>query len=136
MPLSLKLAISVSGIAVAGFGMSRFLNGGTMGVVFFPSVIGACMIYLAGYERSYFIDKEGVWRDSIFWGQHKSEVIRWNEIADVRLILNKGKSIYLISHALRPVWPLTFNPSQKNEVVALLRESLGTDDVSIEDSAN
>jgi hypothetical protein len=54
----------------------------------------------------------------------------------VRLILNKGKSIYLISHALRPVWPLTFNPSQKNEVVALLRESLGTDDVSIEDSAN
>lgn len=136
MPLSLKLVLSAVGIAVAGFGMSNFLSGGTMGVVFLPIVIGACMVYIAGYERSYFIDKEGVWRDSIFWGQHKSEVIKWNEIADVRLILNKGKSIYLISHALRPVWPLTFKQAQKNDVVALLREALDTDDINIENSAD
>lgn len=133
MPLVIRLLISALGIAVAGFGMSNFLRGGTMGIVFFPIVVGAFMVYISGYERKYFIDKDGIWRDNVFWGQHRPEVVRWSEIADVRLLTNKGKSIYLISHAVRSVWPLTFSSEQKEDVLRIIKSALSDEDIAVEE---
>lgn len=133
LPLGIRLLISALGIAVAGLGMSNFLRGGTMGIVFFPIVLGALMVYISGYDRKYFIDKEGIWRDNVFWGQHRPEVIRWSEIADVRLIADKGNSIYLISHAVRSVWPLTFALTQKEEVLRTIKSVLSDEDIVVEE---
>jgi len=132
LPFWVKLTASGMGILSAGYGMSNFLRGNAMHDVLIPVFVGAIMIYASGYERVLYINSEGVWRETVFWGQHKLEHIDWNVIADARVILNKGKSIYVLMHGLSPVWPLTFKREQTDEVLAALVEFMNEEDIKIE----
>ncbi|MCE5201918.1 MAG: hypothetical protein LLF78_05360 [Synergistaceae bacterium] len=132
LPLWVKLTGSAMGILFTGFGMSRFLSAGPMREVFIPIVTGAIMIYVSGYERRLFLNTEGFCRETSFWGQSKRDFVSWDDVADVRVILNKGKKIYVLPHAVREAWPLTFSIEQKDEVLCLLKECIAEEDIKIE----
>jgi hypothetical protein len=132
LPLWVKLTASGMGIISTGYGMSNFLRGSAMSDVIIPVFVGAVMVYASGYERSLHINSEGVWRQTSFWGQRKMEHVDWNVIADARVILNKGKNIYVLMHGLSPVWPLTFKRDQTDEVLDALIEYMREEDIKIE----
>ncbi len=132
LPLWVKLTGSVMGIMFAGIGMSSFLKGGGMRDVFIPIFVGAVMVYGSGYERKLYLNAEGVCRETNFWGQRKLEHVAWNVIADARVILNKGKKIYVLMHGLSPVWPLTFKREQTDEVLQALIQYMNEEDIKIE----
>ena len=132
LPLWVKLASTGMGILFTGLGMSSFISGGSMRNVLIPIFVGAVMIYVSGYERRMYIDENGATRETSFWGQRKLQSIPWNEINDVRIILNKGKKIYAIFHADLPVWPFTFMPEQKEDLIETVSEYLDEEYISIE----
>jgi len=132
LPLWVKLCASAMGIFFTGFGMSRFLSAGPVREIFIPIVTGAIIIYVSGYERRLFMNEDGICRETSFWGQRRTETVRWDEIFDARVILNKGRRMYVILHAEKDVWPLTFNFEQKEEVLSLLENFMRGKDIKYE----
>ncbi|NLD05095.1 MAG: hypothetical protein GX672_04225 [Synergistaceae bacterium] len=132
LPLWVKLISSATGILFAGFGMSSFISGGSMSSVIIPIFVGAVMIYLTGYERRMYIDEKGVSKETSFWGQKKIQSVPWDEINDARIILNKGKKIYVIFHGNMSIWPFTFLSEQKESLIETVTEYLGEEDIFIE----
>lgn len=132
LPLWAKLTASAMGILFAGIGMSQFLSGGSMRNVVVPLFVGSVMIYVSGYERSMYIGEDGVARETSFWGQRKRQTIEWSEIADARVIMNKGGKAYVLMHSMRPVWPMEFKMEQADDVIAVLNRHLEKDDIKIE----
>lgn len=132
LPLWAKLISSAMGILFAGIGMSRFLVGGSMRNVIIPIVVGAIMIYVAGFERRMYIDEKGISRETSFWGQRKVQHVPWDQIIDARIILNKGKKIYAIFHGNTPLWPFTFSPEHEEELIAMVTEKMDEEDIRIE----
>lgn len=101
--------------------------------VFIPIFVGAVMIYVSGYERKLYLDQVGVWRETSFWGQRKLEHFEWDQISDARVILNKGKQIYVLMHGLHPIWPLIFDRDQIEKILEVLNEFLSEEDIKIEE---
>jgi len=132
LPLWVKLCASAMGIFFTGFGMSRFLCAGPVREVFIPIVTGAIIIYVSGYERRLFMNGDGICRETSFWGQRRMETVSWDEIFDARVILNKGRKMYVILHAAKDVWPLTFNFEQKEDVLSLLENFMRGKDIKYE----
>ncbi|MGD9666338.1 MAG: hypothetical protein AB7U31_02660 [Synergistaceae bacterium] len=132
LPLWAKLLSSATGILFTGFGMSSFISGGAMRSVIIPIFVGAVMIYVSGYERRMYIDENGVSKETSFWGQKKLQRASWDEISDVRIILNKGKKIYAIFHSNMPLWPFTFLPEQEKDLVDTVKEYMDEEDILIE----
>lgn len=103
-----------------------------MSSVIIPIFVGAVMIYLTGYERRMYIDEKGVSKETSFWGQKKIQSVPWDEISDARIILNKGKKIYVIFHGNMSIWPFTFLSEQKESLIETVTEYLGEEDIFIE----
>ena len=132
LPLWVKLISSATGILFAGIGMSSFISGGSMRSVIIPIFVGAVMIYVSGFERSMYIDGNGVSKETSFWGQKKLQRASWDEISDARIILNKGKKIYAIFHSNMPLWPFTFLPEQEEELIKTVFEHMDEECIQIE----
>lgn len=132
LPLIARLISAAAGILIAGIGMSNFLSGGPMSEVFIPVIAGAVIVYLSGYDRKIYMDAEGIWRETFFWRPRWIESVMWEDITDVRILLNRGRNIYVIAHGYTPIWPCTFKPSQKDEVLSLLGNYLKNEDIHVE----
>lgn len=100
--------------------------------VIIPIFVGAVMIYVSGFERSMYIDGNGVSKETSFWGQKKLQRASWDEISDARIILNKGKKIYAIFHSNMPLWPFTFLPEQEEELIKTVFEHMDEECIQIE----
>lgn len=132
LPLWVKLISSATGILFAGIGTSSFISGGSMRTVIIPTFVGAVMIYVSGYERRMYIDERGLFRETSFWGQAKVQSIPWNEISDVRIVLNRGKKIYAIFHGNMPIWPFVFLPEQEKVLLDTINEYMDEKKILIE----
>lgn len=131
-PLWVRLISSVTGILFAGMGMSSFIAGGSMKSVIIPIFVGAVIIYVTGYERTMYIDENGLFRENSFWGQKKIQIVPWNEISDARIILNKGNRAYVIFHGNLPMRPFTFLSEQEEDLIKIVTKNLGEEDILIE----
>lgn len=117
-----------------GVGMSRFLRMLAVKDALLPMLVGSMLIYISGFEKRLFMDGDGVSHSKAFWGRKKETCIPWDEIKDARVILDKGKNIYVLLHGkgAEKIPPFTLDRSRTDEVTALLRDKLAEDCVNIE----
>lgn len=113
-------------------GMSRLIRMVTLRESLLPIVTGSIMIYVSGFEKRLYLDGAGVHQMRAFWGRKKEKQTEWSEITDARVILNKGKNIYVLLHGADKIPPLTLNRSKAEKVIALFHERLPEDKVFIE----
>ncbi len=132
LPLRIRILGAAVGISAAGYGMASFLSGGGMSQVIIPIFLGAFIVYFSGYSKKLFFSSEGLCRDKIFWGQAKREIIPWQDIADIKVILNKGRNIYVIPNSLKGSWPFTFSRESEEEVIAFLKKHIDASDIHID----
>lgn len=131
-PLRIRILGAVAGISAAGYGMSAFLSGGGMSQVILPIFLGFFVVYFSGYSKKLFFSSEGVCRDKIFWGQAKRETIPWQDIADVKVILNKGSNIYVIPNSLKGSCPFIFPREMEKDVISFLKKHIDAADIHID----
>ena len=132
LPLRIRILGAAVGISAAGYGMASFLSGGGMSQVIIPIFLGAFIVYFSGYSKKLFFSSEGLCRDKIFWGQAKREIIPWQDIADIKVILNKGSNIYVIPNSLKGSWPFIFSRESQEDVIAFLKKYIDASDIHID----
>ncbi len=132
LPLRIRILGAAVGISAAGYGMASFLSGGGMSQVIIPIFLGAFIVYFSGYSKKLFFSSEGLCRDKIFWGQAKREIIPWQDIADIKVILNKGSNIYVIPNSLKGSWPFIFSRESQEDVIAFLKKHIDASDIHID----
>ena len=132
LPLRIRILGAAVGISAAGYGMASFLSGGGMSQVIIPLFLGAFIVYFSGYSKKLFFSSEGLCRDKIFWGQAKREIIPWQDIADIKVILNKGSNIYVIPNSLKGSWPFIFSRESQEDVIAFLKKHIDASDIHID----
>lgn len=132
LPLRIRILGAAVGISAAGYGMASFLSGGGMSQVIIPIFLGAFIVYFSGYSKKHFFSSEGLCRDKIFWGQAKREIIPWQDIADIKVILNKGSNIYVIPNSLKGSWPFIFSRESQEDVIAFLKKHIDASDIHID----
>lgn len=132
LPRWLVITASAAGMLMLGVGMSRFLRHAAMKDALLPMLVGSMLIYISGFEKRLFMDDSGVSQSRAFWGRKKETFMSWDEINDARVILDKGKNIYVLLHGAEKIPPFTLNRSSSDEVIALLRGKLAEDCVKIE----
>ncbi|MDL2298487.1 hypothetical protein LJC40_05010 [Synergistaceae bacterium OttesenSCG-928-D05] len=132
LPRWVRITALVFGVLMVSAGMSMLLTQGAAREVVIPMLTGSMIIYLSGFEKRLWLDGEGVTRSVAFWGYRRTENIPWAEIADARVILNKGRRLYVLLHGTKKIWPLTYLPGQTQQVLDILREYLDEAAISIE----
>ena len=132
LPLRIRILGAAVGISAAGYGMASFLSGGGMSQVIIPIFLGAFIVYFSGYSKKLFFSSEGLCRDKIFWGLAKREIIPWQDIADIKVILNKGSNIYVIPNSLKGSWPFIFSRESQEDVIAFLKKHIDASDIHID----
>ena len=132
LPLRIRILGAAVGISAAGYGMASFLSGGGMSQVIIPIFLGAFIVYFSGYSKKLFFSSEGLCRDKLFWGQAKREIIPWQDIADIKVILNKGSNIYVIPNSLKGSWPFIFSRESQEDVIAFLKKHIDASDIHID----
>lgn len=115
-----------------GVGMGRFLRHSAFKDALLPMLVGSMLIYISGFEKKLFMDGDGVSQSRAFWGRKKETFIPWGEIGDARVILDKGKNIYVLLHGAEKIPPFTLDRSRSDEVIELLRGKLAEGCVKIE----
>lgn len=132
LPRWLVITASAAGLLMLGVGMSRFLRMSALKDALLPMLVGSMLIYISGFEKRLFMDDEGVRQTKAFWGRKKEMFIPWDEIDDARVILDKGKNIYVLLHGAEKIPPFTLPRGRSEEVIGLLRGKLAEDRVNIE----
>lgn len=132
LPRWLVITASAAGLLMLGVGMSRFLRMSPVKDALLPMLVGSMLIYISGFEKRLFMDEEGVCQSKSFWGRKKETRVPWEEIDDARVILDKGKSIYVLLHGAEKIPPFILNRNQSDEVIGLLRGKLAEGRVNIE----
>lgn len=132
LPRWLVITASAAGLLMLGMGMSRFLRQSAVKDALLPMLVGSMLVYISGFEKRLFMDGDGVSQTRAFWGRKKEIFIPWDEIADARVILDKGKNIYVLLHGAEKIPPFTLDRSRSGEVIALLRGKLAEGSVNIE----
>lgn len=132
LPRWVAIIASIMGALMLGVGMSRYLRGVSMRETLLPMVVGSMMIYISGFEKRLSMDDEGVCNSKVFWGRKNEMITRWDSVTDARVILNKGKYMYVLLHSADKIPPFTLNRDQSDEVIQLLCRQLSEDRVTIE----
>lgn len=115
-----------------GMGMSRIVRPLPLRDAMLPMLTGSVMIYISGFEKQLIMDGEGVYQKRAFWGRKKESAVGWDKISDARVILNKGKHIYVLLHSEDKIPPFTLKREESEEVVKLLAEKLAADKIQVE----
>jgi len=132
LPRWVKYTALVFGITMISVSMGRLLTDGLARHVWIPMITGSLLIYISGFEKRLWIDDMGVTRTLSFWGYRNEENVSWKDITDARVILNKGRRLYVLLHGTKKIWPLTYRFDQTQEVLAFLRGQLGDAALKIE----
>lgn len=132
LPRWVAITASAVGILMLAVGMSRILRFATLRSALPPMLIGLVVAYASGFEKRSGMDDEGVYEMKSFWGRKKETRIAWERIADTRVILNRGKYIYVLLHGADKIPPFTLRRSEAECVIALLQEKLSDGKVIIE----
>lgn len=132
LPRWVAIIASIMGFLMLGVGMSRFVRGVSMRETLLPMLVGSMIIYISGFEKRLSMDEEGIYESKEFWGRKKEILTLWDCVADARVILNKGRYIYVLLHGEGKIPPFTLNRGQSDEVIELLCCKLSEDRVTVE----
>lgn len=115
-----------------GMGMSRIVRPFPLRDALLPMLTGSVMVYISGFEKQLVLDGEGVYQRCAFWGRKKERAVGWDNISDARVILNKGKNVYVLLHSEAKIPPLTLKREEGEGVIKLLAEKLAADKIQVE----
>lgn len=132
LPRWMALTATMAGVLMLGVGMSRFLRMASVRDTLLPMVVGSMLIYISGFEKRLSMEEDGVRASKSFWGRKKEDFTPWSDIDDARVILDKGKYIYVLLHSAAKIPPFTLNRGQSDEVIELLNNKLAKDRVKVE----
>lgn len=132
LPRWLAVTAGAAGVLILGIGMSRFLRFSAMREALLPSVVGSMLIYISGFEKRLHMDDVGVYQMQSFWGRKKEKSIAWRDIEDARIILNKGKYIYVLLHGADKIPPFILTRSKTDEVLELIGGKLAEERIKVE----
>lgn len=132
LPRWAVITASAVGVLMLAVGMSRMLRFDPLRLALPPMLIGSVVAYVSGFERRLSIGDDGVCEIKSFWGRKKETRTAWECIADARVILNRGKHVYVLLHGADKIPPFTLRRREAECVIALLREKLSDGKVTIE----
>lgn len=132
LPRWLAITASAAGMLMLGMGMSRIVRPLPLRDALLPMLTGSVMVYISGFEKQLIMDGKGVYQKRAFWGRKKERAVSWDRISDARVILNKGKNIYVLLHSEDKIPPFTLKREEGEGVVKLLAEKLAVDKIQIE----
>lgn len=133
LPRWIVIAASTVGLLALAVGMSRIVRYDPLSKALPPMVLGSVVVYICGFKKRLSMDQVGVSATKSFWGRKKENHTVWEDVTDARVILNKGKNIYVLLHSADKIPTFTLNRSDIAGVVALLREKLPDDRIKIEE---
>lgn len=132
LPRWLKITASAAGLLMFGVGMSRIVRPLPLRDALLPMLTGSVMIYISGFEKQLLMDDDGVYQKKAFWGRKKESTVSWDEISDARIILNKGKNIYVLLHSKEKIPPFILRREDSDGILKLLGDKLAVDKIQIE----
>lgn len=132
LPRWVSITASAAGVLMLGVGMSRFMRLSAMSEVLLPLLVGSMLIYISGFEKCLSMNEDGVYQMKSFWGRKKEKLTIWSDIEDARIILNKGKNIYVLLHGADKIPPFIFSRNQTDEALELLSARLSEEQLIIE----
>lgn len=132
LPRWMAVAATAAGALMLGVGMSRFIRMASVRDTLLPMLVGSMLIYISGFEKRLSMEDDGVRASKSFWGRKKEDFTPWSEVDDARVILGKGKYIYVLLHGAEKIPPFTLNRNQSDEVIELLNNKLTEDRVQVE----
>lgn len=132
LPRWLMITASAAGLLMFGVGMSRIVRPLPLRDALLPLLTGSIMVYISGFEKQLLINGEGVYQKKAFWGRKNERTIGWDNISDARMILNKGKNIYLLLHSKEKIPPLILKREDGDGILKLLNEKLAADRIQVE----
>lgn len=86
--LSVLLGVFLMAEGVRGF-VSPSGKGAYLAFPYF--LVGAVCMYIFGYDRRLFLDREGVVRETAIWGRVLRDVTPWSSIVGISMTPAKGK---------------------------------------------
>lgn len=132
LPRWLRITACIFGILMLSLGMGSLLRQGADREVIIQMLSGSLLIYISGFEKKLRIDGDGITRTTAFWAHKRTQSIPWSDVTDARVVLNKGRRFYVLLHGTQKIWPLTFLPAQRREVLDVLEEHLEASNIKIE----
>ena len=81
------------GVFLMAEGVRGFVSPSGKGIYLaFPYfLVGAVCMYIFGYDRRLFLDREGIVRETVIWGRVLRDVTPWSLIVGISMIPAKGK---------------------------------------------
>ena len=86
--LSVLLGVFLMAEGVRGF-VSPSGRGAYLAFPYF--LVGAVCMYIFGYDRRLFLDREGIVRETVIWGRVLRDVTPWSLIVGISMTPAKGK---------------------------------------------
>lgn len=91
-PKWMKYLSVLLGVFLMAEGVRGFVSpsGKGMYLAFPYFLVGAVCMYIFGYDRRLFLDREGVVRETIIWGRVLRDVTPWSSIVGISMTPTKG----------------------------------------------
>ena len=92
-PKQMKYLSVLLGVFLMAEGVSGFVSPSGRGAYLaFPYFLDAAVcMYIFGYDRRLFLDREGVVRETVIWGRVLRDVTPWSSIVGISMTPAKGK---------------------------------------------
>ena len=92
-PKQMKYLSVLLGVFLMAEGVRGFVSpsGKGMYLAFPYFLVGAVCMYIFGYDRRLFLDREGVVRETVIWGRVLRDVTPWSSIVGISMTPAKGK---------------------------------------------
>ena len=92
-PKWMKYLSVLLGVFLMAEGVRGFVSPSGRGMYLaFPYVlVGAVCMYIFGYDRRLFLDREGIVRETVIWGRVLRDVTPWSSIVGISMTPAKGK---------------------------------------------
>ena len=92
-PKWMKYLSVLLGVFLMAEGVRGFVSpsGRGMYLAFPYFLVGAVCMYIFGYDRRLFLDREGIVRETVIWGRVLRDVTPWSSIVGISMTPAKGK---------------------------------------------